>query len=205
MADLSKLTIDQFLSEGAHDIKQPLNVLQMYLGILQRRANLPQEDELGQVVRGAMQQTQAMLNLMSQWARAERDELKSSHPHKTPELWLDLLMRLKSVEIGKHGTTEALIPAHIDHDLVQQTLQDMAHLLPAPVRFTPTVENGVMIECGDLYQQAVADEATPPEYKDALYQLALHAADTIFQRLGLQIDSKISSSGQSLILELRPL
>lgn len=200
--------IDQFLSLAAHDLKQPLNVLQMYFGILQRRAALPRDDELGTVVQLSMRRMQSLLNLLSQWARAERGELKSLFERVPYASWLDRLSGLHTPKGEALQVTQRCPPAPeaaetqlIDLALLQQTLQDILHLLPEsePILLSTTGWQ-LEIECGSLYTHQEPGKG----YHDALYQLAIDAGRTILGAMGLRLTLEVSAEDRGSRILLLP-
>ena len=204
-------TLSQFLALSAHDIKQPLNVLQMYLGILQRRANSDSSDELGQVVSDSMKSVQATLNLLSQWARANENSLKEQRQAIEQEQWLQLLASLKGVD--HHDGSAPCDPQTTDAErivdlaLLQQTVQDIIQLLPNPVELhcgdTPWT---LILQCPPLGDSNMGDSNTgesdggEPHYHDALYQLAINAGSAILTAMGGRFSTtSATDSGQSIL------
>ena len=208
MADIPETTLDQFLSLAAHDMKQPLNVLQMYSGILQRRAKLSSEDELTQVVRGSMKKMQAMVSLLTQWARADRGELKMELDTLLCPQWFTLLDELQSplgaplqiTHLPQQPTTEQ--PLQLDAHLLQQSLQDIIYLLPETTPVTLQVEGWCLqIHCATLFTGSGSSE----QHQDALYQLAVTAGRAIFGAVGLKLSLSASTQEGHSTLKLVPL
>ncbi|MBT3196268.1 MAG: hypothetical protein HN842_01635 [Gammaproteobacteria bacterium] len=200
------LTLEQFLSHAAHDLRQPLNVLQMYLGLLQSRANLSSEDPLCLTAQHAMLSMQSALTLLSQWARTETDSLKRMAEPTPLEQWITLIEGLQGVETqplsapirsADSGETAACAH-HFDRRLLGQTLQQLVRLLPDPVTLHYHQQSWPLeLVCPTLF---TADTPSSPHYADALYQLAFEAGHAISRKEGfeLQLISAEESSGHAL-------
>ncbi len=193
---------EQFLSEAAHDIKQPLNVLQMYIGILQRRAKLDADDELLTVVKDATRNMQSMLSLLSNWARAEQQTLKAAPAPLSGSNWFTLFDDVEWASVTPAPSPEnSNHEKSVDRELLLQTLQDMGQLLPAPLT----------LEVGNHPWQLKL--TTPPllhpnngaeqlRYEDDLYQLAVTAGCTILQQLGFETTVNLSTEEEKGVIEL---
>ncbi len=177
-------SLSRFLALSAHDIKQPLNVLQMYLGILQRRHGSDGSDEINQVVGSSLQQLQASLNLLTQWGRAEQSCIKQIPEETSASDWLRQLKELKRVDLEAtekvHSTT---VPCRFDSTLARQTLQDLITLLPEASRIELTAPWELTLHCSSLLEEKTED-GSQAGYRDALYQLAVDAGQSIFAALG---------------------
>jgi hypothetical protein len=208
------VTLSQFLASAAHDIKQPLNVLQMYLGLLQRRSGSDTPDELNQVVHESLRTLQALLNLLSQWARADQGGLKQQ-PHPVNETeWLELLESLKGVDRERASGSCPPLAAEFaqsvqagqadesrtaDLMLLRQIVEDLVQLLPKPVQLCHERPWSLTLQSAVLLRSTAAGER---HYRDALYQLATAAGAAITAAMGLHLSIRHQSEPEQTKLTL---
>ncbi len=176
--------LNRFLARSAHDIKQPLNVLQMYLGILQRRsAGDDKGSELNGVVSNAMKSVQSTLNLLTQWARAEEQSLKQRPASHSLAQLHDMSKQLKRITVpDADSPISTAAECSIDLQLLQQTLQDIIHLLPQPTRITLSDSNWELTLSAPLLVKT--DDSGTETYNDALFELGIRAGRAILQQMG---------------------
>lgn len=178
--------LGQFLSTAIHDIKQPLNVLQMYLGILQEQAGLPKGDELTQIANGSLKSLQSMLNLLSNWARADEGGLRIQPERVTPLTWSQHLEKqewlshpLPAVDLSAEETHRS-----IDLALLTQTLRDILTLLPRGTAITATPTPwSLELQLTPPLQRGSDGELL---FSDALHQLAVDGGGAVLKALGFQ-------------------
>lgn len=184
--------LSQFLAFAAHDLKQPLNVLQMYLGILQRRAgNDKNGGELGEVVNTSLKSVQSTLSLLTQWARAEERCLKQQPQPTSLDQWKEMVERLKRVTRTATSTTPfsgSSATSSIDLQLLQQTLQEVINLLPQPIHVSASEDSQelelvtpllVKVDLIDVNRDTAAES-----YNDALFELGIRAGSAIIEQIG---------------------
>ncbi len=176
----SPSSVGEFLSLAAHDIRQPLNVLQMYLGILQSQAGVAEEDELGQVVGASMRSLQSMINLLINWSKIGEEGLKTQPaPIDLPD-WYKYINSIDGVNYLETETSETSSNGsdreNVDLNLLTRTVRDMMSLLTAGAYLLPTATPWSF-------------EIHTKESSDYLQQLALTGGGTILGALGFKVET----------------
>ncbi len=202
--DNHSYSIEQLLSVAAHDIKQPLNILQMYMGLLQKKANLSADDELTTVANHSLGSMQAMLSLLSNWARTQQRQLKAHPTEISADTWFDAFRKLRSwkIVIPPVFQDDNRQTNTFDHGLLLQTLDQMGQLLPEESRLaihsTPW-----SFEITSMVFTDHGDDSREPEYIDTLYQLAIIAGTTILSSQGFKHQFTPASEANVIQLSIR--
>lgn len=180
---LLKCSLQQFLADAAHDLRQPLNAIQMYLGILQRQS-VDVNHEVSQIVGDSLRSMQANINLLTHWARVEQNCLKSLSTEVDGVMWSTRLQREGIIEQSSE-TLSLKQYDEFDLMLAVSTLRDMMRLFPADQSCQRTSSIwGLSIHTGKIIQ---IDRGGHPQFMDQLYQLGLVAGKTILEQLGFQL------------------
>jgi len=192
-------TLRQYLSLSAHDLKQPLNALQLYLGLLQSKSDLSKDHSLVQVSRDSLRGLQAIVTLLTQWASSDNQSLKQDPVFVSGDAFIKLTEALQNdtIEVSLSPVNDVTITEQkstikVDLVLIQHTLQEMTHLLPKPV----TVTAGELPWSLTLLTPPLLDQETG-EYKDALYQLAVDGGEQICKALGFRLELLPHTSDES--------
>lgn len=204
-AEPEATTLTQFLSLAAHDLKQPLNILQMYLGLIQRQANLDSETGLSPAVQQSLQSIQSTLTLISQWARSETHSIKRIAEPTSSSEWMDSVEKIDGVKLERdlNKTNQGDQERQFDRRLLRQTLQDMVHLLPKPITLRIVHSPWELeLESPPLFS---SDPTSPSSYQDALYQLAFEAGCAITRIEGFELLRITDKKAPTTRLKLRPL
>ncbi|MBC8503888.1 MAG: HAMP domain-containing histidine kinase [Chloroflexi bacterium] len=184
MSDLQPpASVSQFLSLAMHDMRQPLNVLQMYLGILQSQAGIPDEDELSQVVDGSLRSLQSMLTLLANWARIEEEQFELHPASVTLSEWYRRIGSIAGIhyadtELKERRDDGAEDEREFDITLLTKTLEGVMVLLPE--------DSSLSLPTNTLWNI----EIRTTESNDALYHLALVGGCKIMEALGFHTETQ---------------
>lgn len=175
------VSVGQFVSMSAHDIIQPLNVLQMYMGILQSEAGISEEDELAQAAGDSLQSMHSMINLLVNWGRAENGALRIQPDALDLSGWYNHICSITEVhcsgsDFRSINSSAQKEPRQVDMRLLTQTLHDMATLLP---------ENTIITLSNTIPWDL---EINATKSSDALHQLALIGGGKILEALGVSLE-----------------